>query len=475
MDVDNTQHLDPAQRYIHLDLGKAAAEGEGIIFYLTGGLSCDMNAVLQGVESLHRQIRQGEQRLSGGGIHHVSPPHIQSPRLRQQPPGVVQKPLPEELPCLFNGVAGDIRLTGGVSPCVKGSRIGVLYGDDMYVLGGDADGLRGHLGKDSVAPLSDFGGAKLQLYRTVLVENQSGRRGLQRNGIHAGLIGENRHAHSPADRSGLVLIFLPQLIPADPRPPLLHAFPRSGGVAGDAVERVHITQGHQVLIPEFIGIQVHFPGNILHHTLQGKVGLGDAVPPHGPRRGPVGVDGIGLAAVRQPIQVGLPEPGNGVGRDGVPMGGVAPLVGHGHTLPGHQVPIPVHSCAHIKGDGVAGAGILESLLPCELQLDAASAHLRTQPGVERLVEHLLFITEPAPHAGLDHPYLSPGNPQRLTDNPAHDMRDLGGGNHREPAALHIGIGDRVLQMTVLDLLGLVMAVKRMIGLTGEHILRAAEV
>ena len=68
-------------------------------------------------------------------------------------------------------------------------------------------------------------------------------------------------------------------------------------MAGDAVEGVHVTQGHGVLLTELQGIQPHFPGNVLHHALGGEVALGDAVPPHGTGGGPVGVDGEGLGVV----------------------------------------------------------------------------------------------------------------------------------------------------------------------------------
>ena len=162
--------------------------------------------------------------------------------------GVGEQLLPELLPHLLDGLAGDVGLAGGVGPGVKGGGVGVLEGDDVHVLGGDADGLGGHLGEHRVAPLADLGGPQLELHRAVLVEHHAGGGGLQGDGVHAGLVGEAGHAHPPAHRAGLVLVLLPQLLPADVRRALVDALRQAGGVAGDAVEGVHIAQGHDVLL-----------------------------------------------------------------------------------------------------------------------------------------------------------------------------------------------------------------------------------
>ena len=246
-------------------------------------------------------------------------------------------------------------------------------------------------------------------------------------------------------------------------------------MAGNAVEGVHIAGGHQVLIAEFIGVQPHFPGNVLHHALQGKIALRDAVAPHGAGGGAVGVDGVRLAAVGQLVQVGLAEAGDGVGRDGVPVGGVAPLVGYGHARAGHEIAVPVHRGAHVKGNGMAGAGVPEGLLPAGLQLDAAAARFHTQPGVQGLVEHFLFVAEAAADVRLDDPHPAPGDPQRLPHHPAHDVGDLSGGDHHDAPALPIGVGGGILNVAVLDLLGLVVPGKPVVGGAVQHVPGAAEV
>ena len=231
--------------------------------------------------------------------------------------------------------------------------------------------------------------------------------GLQGDGVHAGLVGEAGHAHAPAHRAGLVLVLLPQLRPADEVRALLDALGQAGGVAGDAVEGVYIAQGHEVCQPEGLGVPALFPGNVVHHALHGKVALGDAVAPHGAGGGPVGVDGVGRGVVADPVQIELPEAGDGIGHDGVAVGGVAPLVGDGRAGAGHQAHVAVHRRRHVEGDGVAGAGVLEGLLPGDVQPDAPAPHLGGEPGVEGLVEHLLLVAEAAADVGLDHPDRSP--------------------------------------------------------------------
>ena len=76
----------------------------------------------------------------------------------------------------------------------------------------------------------------------VLVQHHPGGGGLQGDGPHAGLIGEDGHAHAPAHRPGLVPVFLPQLLPVDELLALLHALPQGRGVAGDAVGGVYVAQ-----------------------------------------------------------------------------------------------------------------------------------------------------------------------------------------------------------------------------------------
>ena len=152
------------------------------------------------------------------------------------------------------------------------------------------------------------------------------------------------------------------------------------------------------------------------------------------------------------------------------MGGVAPLVGDGGAGAGHQAHVAVHRRRHVEGDGVAGAGVLEGLLPGHVQPDAPAPHLGGEPGVEGLVEHLLLVAEAAADVGLDHPDGAPADAQGLTDHPADDVGDLGGGDHHDAAPLHVGEGDRVFDVAVLHLLGLVVPLELAEFGAGQHVL-----
>ena len=80
---------------------------------------------------------------------------------------------------------------------------------------------------------------------------------------------------------------------------------------------------------------------------------------------------------------------------------------------------------------MAGAGVLEGLLPAHVQAHGPAAHLGGEPGVEGLVQHLLLVAEAAADVGLDHPDGAPADAQGLADHPADDVGDLGGGDHRD--------------------------------------------
>lgn len=95
------------------------------------------------------------------------------------------------------------------------------------------------------------------------------------------------------------------------------------------------------------------------------------------------------------------------------VGGVAPLIGDRSALPGHKAHIRPHGGLQVEVDGMAGAGILKGLLPGALQFHRSAAHLGGDPGIERLVEYLLFIPEPAADIGLDDPYVAPADAQGL--------------------------------------------------------------
>ena len=77
------------------------------------------------------------------------------------------------------------------------------------------------------------------------------------------------------------------------------------------------------------------------------------------------------------------------------------------------------------------------------------ADLQAQPGAQRLIQDILLVTESTADIGLNHPDQTPVDAQRLADDPADDVRDLGGGGYRDPLSLFFGKADEVLNMAVL--------------------------
>ena len=475
VDIHQMEDLYLAHRDVHLHLGKAAAKGKGIVLTLVGILGGDVDRAAEGVKGLLGNLLQGAQNLPGGGVAHR--PVLDGQPLRravQHLGGVVQQLLAELQSHLLDGHAGDVGLPGGIGPGVKGGNVGILEGDDVYILGGDADGFGGHLAKDRIAALADLGGPHRELHRAVLVEDDTGRGCFQGNRPHAGFVDKDRHAHPPAYWSGLVLIRPAQLVPADEGRPLFHTRLESGAVAGDAVGGVHIALGHEVFEPECIGVPAHGVGDVLHEALGGPGPLRDAVGPHGAGGGQVSIDGISLRLMAQNIGIDLPEAVDRVCHDGVAVGGVGALVGHRPAGPGHQAHIIVHRRFHVEVLRMAGAGISKGLLPGELQLHRPASHLGGEVGVEGLVEHLLLVAKTAADVGLDDPDLAPGDAQGLAHHPADDVGDLGGGHHGNAAVLHIGVGDGVFNVAVLDLLGVVMPFKAVEFGGGQHLLHGGK-
>ena len=145
----------------------------------------------------------------------------------------------------------------------------------------------------------------------------------------------------------------------------------------------------------------------------------------------------------------------GVRHDRVAVGGVAALVGPRLEPARDEPPVGTHGGFEFEFDRVAGAGAGEGLLAGKLDLDRAPAHLHRQKGVERLVEDLLLIAEAAADIGLDHADLPPRDAERLPADAADDVGNLGGGDDDDPSLLHVGVGDGLLDVAMLDRLGVV--------------------
>ena len=185
-------------------------------------------------------------------------------------------------------------------------------------------------------------------------------------------------------------------------------------------------------------------------------GLGDAVAPHGPGGGLVGEHAPGV-----PLHVGagvdLGEGPHALGHHAVAVGGVGPLVGEALDLPGGEGPVGPDPGDDVGADGVADPVVDEGLLTLAVDLHQPAPQLGGEPGAQGLVEGVLLVAEAAADVGFDDSHLAPGDAQGLAADPADDVGDLGGGDHGDPPALHVGGADVVLDVAVLDGGGVVPA------------------
>ena len=309
--------------------------------------------------------------------------------------------------------------------------------------------LRRHLGKNSIRALSDLRCPKLELYASILVQGHPGPRDLQRYRPYSRLVTEKGHAHAATDVSGLSGVFFSFFFPADIFRSFFQTLENTVAVCGDGFQiGVLVIAPDQVLPPEFQRIHMDLRRDIVHKTFNGKGGLGDSVCAHGPAYRSVGIDRIGLAP---DIRTGvLQSPGSEtVGRNGVPVGSVGSLIGICLHILCQETPLFVHSGCKVVLDGVSRPGIAESFLSGKLKLHRTAAHLHGEKSVQGFVKHVLLVAESAADVGFDHAYSAPGDPQRLSDHPADNMRDLGGCDHHNPVFLHVGKRDGILQMAVL--------------------------
>ncbi len=137
---------------------------------------------------------------------------------------------------------------------------------------------------------------------------------------------------------------------------------------------------------------------------------------------------------------------HGVEHERVAVVDVAAGVRVAHDLAGVQAHVVAVGALDVEGLGLTAGGVPEQLLARELELDAAAAELLADPGVQGLVVHVLLRAETAADVGLDDADVAPGDAERLADDAAHHVRDLGRGDADELAALLVAVGDAGLDV-----------------------------
>ena len=178
-------------------------------------------------------------------------------------------------------------------------------------------------------------------------------------------------------------------------------------------------------------------------------GLRYAVASHRTGNRPVRKDGIGIHLdVIAGIQ--LVEAAGALRADAVSVGRISALVGEDFSFSRGISPVRTNPGNNMGADRMAHAVADKCLLPRDIQLDQMAAGLYAQPRAQRLIQDILLVAEAAADIRFFNPDLPPVHSNGLTDDPSHNMRDLGRRNQMEPFSLHLRVADKVFYMTVLD-------------------------
>ena len=214
MHVYNVKHRYLAERYVHLHLGKGAAEGIGVGLYLVCAFGGKMLAVCQAVEHLRGKLAKAHHHPAVRSPYDISVYYVKGRFFHPRKlVGVLKYFVLEQKSGLLDGKSRDICLSGGVGSRTEGRYVRVLHGHDMHVLKFYAQCLGSHLGEGRVGALADLRLTKLELYGTILVEHHSAGACLKGYGPYGGIIPEYGHTDSPPYGAGLIFIFFQLLVP----------------------------------------------------------------------------------------------------------------------------------------------------------------------------------------------------------------------------------------------------------------------
>ena len=319
----------------------------------------------------------------------------------------------------------------------------------MYLLIiGQAERFRAHLCIGGVRALTDLRLADLKIDRAVKVQLQAAGGGLQRNGIDGGVVPEGRKADAAADGAGLVGVGLDLFLVADGLHALFHTLPVGVLVKLVVREAVHIAGLHQIL-PAVVQRR-HADGlcTLLRVGFVRERCLRHTVAAHGARRRAVGEHGIGVA-LKIGAGIMLVERAERLGDDGVAVRGVGALIGEALDLLGGDGAILAEPRNDVNPDGVADAVGDEGLLARAVEADAAASDLRAAPCAQRLIQAVLLVAEAAADVRLDDADIAPWAAKRLSDDTAHNVRDLRGAGHDQTTVFFIAEAAVVLDVAVL--------------------------
>ena len=146
----------------------------------------------------------------------------------------------------------------------------------------------------------------------------------------------------------------------------------------------------------------------------------------------------------------LVEAAHGLRGHGVAVRGVGPLVGKHLDLARGDRAVLFQPGDDVEFHRVPHAVCDKGFLPGAVDADGKTPDRFGTPGTERFVQDVLLVAEAAADIGLDDMDITPRTVQRLTDDTAYDVGDLGARDDDQPAVFRIGKAAVVFDVTVLD-------------------------
>ena len=141
-----------------------------------------------------------------------------------------------------------------------------------------------------------------------------------------------------------------------------------------------------------------------------------------------------------------------VGTNRMPVRSITAVVGKGFQLSCEELSVFRHHRLCVSRNLVSCSGSVNGFLSGNLKANGSTANLHGHISIQRLIEHILFISEASSDIGLNNANLSCGNPECHGSVKLYNMRNLGRAYNRYFSVdIHISKGNRKFDMTVGNL------------------------
>ena len=250
-----------------------------------------------------------------------------------------------------------------------------------------------------------------------------------------------------ADGTGLVCVRLPLFVPVYVLRAAPHALLHGVRIVSDAVARIPEALPDAVVHPELQWVKALPVTDVIDLAVRQEDRLRHAIGTHCAGGGGVCEDRrhVRAAAIGVVVEILVDRCDGGCNR--VSVGGVRAFVRVTVEGARKEAAVCCVECLRLPDHSVADSRLGDAFLSGGLQADAPAAADDRQIGVQRFIQDVLLVAEASAKIRLDHADLADRPAQRLSDDTAHDVRDLGRGCHRDlsvyiyvcPARCHLNM------------------------------------